>query len=216
VQHVRNKLSHSSVLYLTNCHRFEKSLYDLIRGLRHQKGNEKEYIQASLRECRKEVKGQDISLKATALLKLTYLEMFGYDMTWAAFHVLEVMSSAQYVEKRVGYLAAIQSFRPDTDVLMLAENLLKKVIELNPIVGATLIHPGLNVVDAYHDFSSSCCYTSRHQSFHGKLTPIRSFTTAHTFARGNKKEDDCHIISTSSCVSRDPEARLAQDKRATT
>jgi AP-3 complex subunit delta len=53
--------------------------------------------------------------------------MFGYDMSWASFHVLEVMSSPTFVEKRVGYLAAIQSFRPDTEVLMLAENLLKKV-----------------------------------------------------------------------------------------
>jgi AP-3 complex subunit delta-1 len=68
-----------------------------------------------------------MSLKATALLKLTYLEMFGHDMSWASFNVLEVMSSTNYIEKRVGYLAAIQSFRPDTEVLMLAENLLKKV-----------------------------------------------------------------------------------------
>ncbi|KAK6401897.1 AP-3 complex subunit delta, partial [Oleoguttula sp. CCFEE 5521] len=36
------------------------------------------------------------------------------------------MSSAKYLHKRVGYLAAVQSFRPDTEVLMLAENLLKK------------------------------------------------------------------------------------------
>jgi hypothetical protein len=53
--------------------------------------------------------------------------MFGYDMSWAAFHVLEVMSSAKYMQKRVGYLGAVQSFRPDTEVLMLATNLLKKV-----------------------------------------------------------------------------------------
>jgi AP-3 complex subunit delta len=69
-------------------------------------------------------------LKATALLKLTYLEMFGYDMSWASFHVLEVMSSQNFMEKRVGYLAAVQSFRPDTEVMMLAENLLKKVCTL--------------------------------------------------------------------------------------
>ena len=105
---------------------FEKSLYDLIRGLRNHKGNEREYIQDSLRECRKEIKGQDMDLKATALLKLTYLEMFGHDMSWAAFNVLEVMSSPKYLQKRVGYLGAVQSFRPDTEVLMLAENLLKK------------------------------------------------------------------------------------------
>ncbi|GKT77659.1 AP-3 complex subunit delta [Colletotrichum tofieldiae] len=52
--------------------------------------------------------------------------MVGHDMSWASFHVLEVMSSPKYHQKRVGYLAAVQSFRPDTEVLMLATNLLKK------------------------------------------------------------------------------------------
>ncbi|KAF3919371.1 hypothetical protein ABW21_db0205075 [Orbilia brochopaga] len=52
--------------------------------------------------------------------------MFGHSMAWASFHVLEVMSSQKFVQKRVGYLAAVQSFRLDTDVLMLATNLLKK------------------------------------------------------------------------------------------
>lgn len=69
----------------------------------------------------------DLDVKATALLKLVYLEMVGYDMSWASFHVLEVMSSPKYHQKRVGYLGAVQSFRPDTEVLMLATNLLKKV-----------------------------------------------------------------------------------------
>lgn len=40
--------------------RFEKSLYDLIRGLRNHKGKEPEYIQESLRECQKEIKSQDM------------------------------------------------------------------------------------------------------------------------------------------------------------
>ncbi|OAA77418.1 AP-3 complex subunit delta [Akanthomyces lecanii RCEF 1005] len=65
-------------------------------------------------------------VKATALLKLIYLEMVGHDMSWASFHVLEVMSSPKYAQKRVGYLGAVQSFRADTEVLMLATNLLKK------------------------------------------------------------------------------------------
>src|SRR6201996_4073531 len=105
---------------------FEKSLVDLIRGLRGHKGNEAEYIQGALKECRSEIRSEDLDLKATALLKLIYLEMFGYDMTWAAFNVLEVMASPKPMQKRVGYLAAVQSFRPETEVLMLAENLLKK------------------------------------------------------------------------------------------
>ena len=105
---------------------FEKDLYALIRGLRNHKGNEREYIQDSIKECRKEIRGSDMDQKATALLKLMYLEMFGHDMSWASFHVLEVMSSQKYLQKRVGYLGAVQSFRPDTEVLMLGENLLKK------------------------------------------------------------------------------------------
>ncbi|KAJ5547031.1 hypothetical protein N7494_004616 [Penicillium frequentans] len=107
---------------------FEKSLYDLIKGLRNHKGGEDEYVQACLRECKAEIKLQDIDKKATALLKLIYLEMFGFDMSWASFHVLEVMSSPKYLQKRVGYLGAVQSFRPDTEVLMLATNMLKKDI----------------------------------------------------------------------------------------
>ncbi|KAK7911004.1 hypothetical protein PG985_013485 [Apiospora marii] len=105
---------------------FEKSLYDLIRGMRNHKGNEREYIQNCLKECRAEIRSQDLDLKATAMLKLVYLEMFGHDMSWASFHVLEVMASPKYHQKRVGYLGAVQSFRPDTEVLMLATNLLKK------------------------------------------------------------------------------------------
>jgi hypothetical protein len=44
--------------------RFEKSLYDLIRGLRHHKGNEKEYIQKTLKECRAEVRSQDMGMRS--------------------------------------------------------------------------------------------------------------------------------------------------------
>ncbi|CAI4210455.1 unnamed protein product [Parascedosporium putredinis] len=112
---------------------FEKSLYDLIRGLRNHKGNEREYIQNCLKECRTEIRSADMDLKATALIKLIYLEMVGHDMSWASFHVLEVMSSPKYHQKRVGYLGAAQSFRPDTEVLMLATNLLKKDLSATAI-----------------------------------------------------------------------------------
>jgi len=53
--------------------------------------------------------------------------MFGYEMSWASFNVIEVMSSPKFAHKRVAYLVAAQSFSPETDVLMLATNLIKKV-----------------------------------------------------------------------------------------
>jgi len=36
--------------------------------------------------------------------------------SWASFNVIEVMSSTKFTEKRIGYLAACQSFHQDTEV----------------------------------------------------------------------------------------------------
>lgn len=52
--------------------------------------------------------------------------MLGYDMSWASFNVIEVMSQQKFTGKRVGYLAASQSFHEGTEVVMLATNLLRK------------------------------------------------------------------------------------------
>lgn len=91
-----------------------------------------------------------MDLKTTALLKLVYLEMFGHDMSWASFHVLEVMSSAKYHQKRVGYLGAVQSFRADTEVLMLATNLVKK-----DLVSPSLTTMSLPIITLPHVITSS-------------------------------------------------------------
>lgn len=53
--------------------------------------------------------------------------MLGYDMAWASFHIVEVMSSSKFAYKRLGYLAATLSFQQDTEVLIMCTNLLKKV-----------------------------------------------------------------------------------------
>lgn len=52
--------------------------------------------------------------------------MLGYDISWASFNIIEVMASTKYAEKRIGYLAAAQSFNDSTDVLMLTTNLIRK------------------------------------------------------------------------------------------
>ncbi|EJC98671.1 Adaptor protein complex AP-3 delta subunit [Fomitiporia mediterranea MF3/22] len=105
---------------------WERNLQDLIRGLRAHKHDEANFIAGAIEEIRKEVRSDDMELKAAAVLKLTYLEMLGYDMSWASFHVVEVMSSPRFHLKSMGYLAATQTFEQETDVLMLTTNLLKK------------------------------------------------------------------------------------------
>lgn len=44
--------------------------------------------------------------------------MLGYDISWAGFNIIEVMSSGKFTYKRIGYLAASQSFHMDTEVFI--------------------------------------------------------------------------------------------------
>ena len=41
---------------------FEKSLVDLIRGMRKYAGNERDYMQKCLKECRSEIQSQDMGM----------------------------------------------------------------------------------------------------------------------------------------------------------
>ncbi|GLJ10009.1 hypothetical protein SUGI_0120040 [Cryptomeria japonica] len=106
---------------------FQKSLEDLVKGLRVQMIGESRYLSKALDEIHKEIKSTDHETKAVALQKLTYLNMLqGFDMSWAAFHVVEVMSMPRFCHKKIGYLAASQSFKEDTEVLLLITNQLRK------------------------------------------------------------------------------------------
>mmetsp|Transcript_29695 Transcript_29695/g.41030 ORF Transcript_29695/g.41030 Transcript_29695/m.41030 type:complete len:1213 (-) Transcript_29695:137-3775(-) len=105
---------------------FHKSLVDLVRGLRNNKGDEGSFVNDRIQEIKEELKNPNIAVKTIAIEKLTYLQMIGYDMNWAAFNVIEVMSCPKFSSKRVGYLAASQSFREDTSVILLTTNLFRK------------------------------------------------------------------------------------------
>lgn len=50
-------------------------------------------------------------------------------MNWAAFHIIEVMSQERFGLKRIGFLAASQSFNAATDVIVLSTQLLKKEMQ---------------------------------------------------------------------------------------
>lgn len=106
---------------------FQRTLEDLVKGLRVQMIGESRYIANHLEEIRKEIKSTDPNTKTVALQKLTYINMLsGIDMDWAAFHVIEAMSMTKFAHKKIGYLAASQSFHEGTDVLLLITNQLRK------------------------------------------------------------------------------------------
>ena len=81
---------------------------------------------------------------ARARGRLPQLQMFGYEMSWASFNVIEVMSSTRFSHKRLAYLVAAQSFSPETDVLMLATNLIKKDIGSSNHLEAAIALNGLS------------------------------------------------------------------------
>ena len=64
--------------------------------------------------------------------------MLGIDMSWAAFDVLTVMSAKELRLKRIGYLAAAQSFTQHSSVasvIMMATSLFQKDLKsMNPLV----------------------------------------------------------------------------------
>uniref|UniRef100_A0A671SB20 AP-3 complex subunit delta-1 n=1 Tax=Sinocyclocheilus anshuiensis TaxID=1608454 RepID=A0A671SB20_9TELE len=105
---------------------FDKNLQDLVRGIRNHKDDEAKYISTCIDEIKQELKQDNIAVKANAVCKLTYLQMLGYDVSWAAFNIVEVMSSSKFTYKRIGYLAASQCFHEGTDVIMLTTNQIRK------------------------------------------------------------------------------------------
>jgi AP-3 complex subunit delta-1 len=74
---------------------FDKTLQDLVRGVRNAKGHEREYVLEAVEEIREELKNPKSDVKSVAISKLCFLHMLGYEMGWASFNIIEVMSSTK-------------------------------------------------------------------------------------------------------------------------
>ena len=60
---------------------WERTLQDLIRGLRANKKDESKFIAQAIAEIRQEIRSKDMELKAGAVLKLTYVSVFSVRCT---------------------------------------------------------------------------------------------------------------------------------------
>ncbi|KAJ6234387.1 ap-3 complex subunit delta-1 [Anaeramoeba flamelloides] len=103
-----------------------KSLTDIVRGIRKTNKHPSAYISECMNEIKNELKGTNIDVKAVAIQKLTYLQMFGQSMGFASFFMLEILPSPSFENKRIAYLAIRQSFHEKTDVLIMLTGQLKK------------------------------------------------------------------------------------------
>ncbi|XP_068634771.1 AP-3 complex subunit delta-like [Aristolochia californica] len=106
---------------------FQRSLDDLIKSLRSPVAPPSTIILKAMDDIRRELKSTDLTMKSIALQKITYLScLHSVDMSFASFHVVELMSSPHFSHKKIGYLAASLSFNQSTDVLLLLPNQLRK------------------------------------------------------------------------------------------
>ncbi|KAI2803527.1 hypothetical protein RDWZM_001526 [Blomia tropicalis] len=122
---------------------FDKTLTDLVRGIRNNKENEAKYITQCIEEIKEELRHDSLFVKANAISKLTYLQMLGYDISWSSFNVIEVMSSTKFSHKRIGYLAASQCFHENTEVMMLTTNMIRKDLNSQNMYDAGCAMSGL-------------------------------------------------------------------------
>jgi len=129
---------------------FEKTLNDLVSGIRSHKRDTALFISQSIAEIKNELQSPDFFTKSNALQKLTFLQMMGYTMSWAAFAAVEVMSSPRFALKRVGYLAACQGLdQPENSpVVLLTTNLLQKELRGANVVNTTTGKGGENIYHA--------------------------------------------------------------------
>ncbi|KAK7291412.1 hypothetical protein RIF29_06539 [Crotalaria pallida] len=118
---------------------FQRTLEDLIKSSRLNFLPEHAFISNAMDEIRKEIKSTDPHTKSTALQKLSYLSsIHGIDMSFAAFHVVEVMSSSRFSHKKIGYGAASQSFHDSTPVILLITNQLRKDLKSSNLFEVSL------------------------------------------------------------------------------
>lgn len=148
--------------------------------------------------------------------------MFGHDMSWASFNVLEVMASPKYHQKRVGYLGAIQSFRPDTEVLMLATNLLKKVgsrplppsicyISVIRITDHTYASGFDGSIDNHHRPSYRNA-PSRHHPVSRALSSLGHTTSSEPYQPCHQEENNRYPLQARLSISRDAPGCVAKDQ----
>eukprot|EP00920_Eleutheroschizon_duboscqi_P033572 GHVT01080809.1.p1 GENE.GHVT01080809.1~~GHVT01080809.1.p1 ORF type:complete len:900 (+),score=81.76 GHVT01080809.1:2401-5100(+) len=107
---------------------FEESLATLVKCLRQQGSGRdiEEFISERVCEIKKELTSMDASVKSTALQKLWYLQMWGCDISWAQFSVVDVMSLCRFSQKHPGFSLCGSTFTDCTESAVLTTNILKK------------------------------------------------------------------------------------------
>lgn len=70
-----------------------------------------------------------IEWRLIAARQVIFVNMIGYQSSWAEFPLLEVISSEDFTAKRAAYVAASQIWQPNSDVVLMATNQIRRDLE---------------------------------------------------------------------------------------
>eukprot|EP01071_Lankesteria_metandrocarpae_P004615 Lankesteria_metandrocarpae@DN3624_c0_g1_i2.p1 len=117
---------------------FGNNVRTMVQGLRTCPENEEDYLMKCAQSIRQEIASSDVNTKANAVAKMWYLHMLGHDMAWAAFAIVELMSTQKFHIKHPAYFACAVSFDDTTDVSLLVTNLFRKDFASKDMFDTTL------------------------------------------------------------------------------
>jgi len=119
-----------------------RTLYDVIRGYLSNKAqnNEEKYISELMGNMQKEITSYTIEEKSDIIQQLVFINLVGYDVSWADFTVLEVMSSDTFSCKKIAYTAATQMWNTQSDVVLMSTNRIQRdLTSIMPLVAGTVL-----------------------------------------------------------------------------
>jgi len=119
-----------------------RSLYDLISDYVSSQieGKQESFIAEVLSQMQEEMKTVTIEDKSLLVQQVIFLNILGYDTTWADFMVLDVMSLDNYSSKRICYTSASQMWNSSSDVVLMSTNRVHKdLTSTNPLTTSVVL-----------------------------------------------------------------------------
>jgi AP-3 complex subunit delta len=106
----------------------KNTLKFLIRGIREHSDKEMDFVYERLREIHQEILYGNMYEKSEGVLKLWYLNMLGYDISFGFFSIIQVMSFSLFELRRPAFFAAACCFHNKTPMALLCINTFKKIL----------------------------------------------------------------------------------------
>ena len=118
------------------------NLYDAVRDYISATLNNttEQFCQDLIQELQESMKTTKDEDKGTIVQQVIFLNLLGYDTTFADFMILEVMSSSNYSLKRICYTAAGFLWNSNSDAVFMATNRVHKdLTTTNPLVTSSVL-----------------------------------------------------------------------------